>query len=269
MPGTTFWNRIQMTPLRDAKSNQISFFVGIQYEVSDPSLISNPPSSTSLLALTALSVDRMGVVMGGRGMSHGHGISQNNNNHNHHNNRLYHTSSYSNNAMGGYSDGHPHTHTHTHLPSQLRGPNHHGLLINGGLEGGSSGGDYGMMMGLGQHQSFADDRSASKGTYIFTSTYPLVYTKTLFLIYSRSLIKSAPFLLFNNNNPDFLSPLFCTLASLLCQAVCQPRGPHPVDTPVRPRRHVMGLPKVPKVQHDIDADTDADADHLTLVHHFF
>ena len=129
-----------MTPLRDAKNNQISFFVGIQYEVSGP----GTASSTSLLSLTALSADRLGVVMG-RGSSVGNGVTaQNNNNNNNNNNLQYH-----------------------HLPPQLRvgASGHLGLVSsdNGsGLEGSSMGHDYGGMMGFGD-QFFANDRSNSSG----------------------------------------------------------------------------------------------------------
>ena len=145
-----------MTPLRDAKTNQISFFVGIQYEVSGPNPMSqSPASSTSLLSLTALSADRMGVVMG-RGNSPNNGIEPNNEG-----NRFYRNTTY-NPATGGYPDVNPHT--HPHLPSQLRGStNNHLGHINGGNNGGMEGSastSYSMMTGLGQHQSFADDRSS-------------------------------------------------------------------------------------------------------------
>ena len=156
MTGTTFWNRIQVTPLRDAKSNQISFFVGMQYEVAGPhpSLPSNLAAGTTLLSLTALSADRMGVVMGRCNNN------SNNNNNNNNNNNHYHNPSY-NNAVS-YSDAQP----HIQLPPQIRGPSHYGIMNgnNGGNGGGgiTSSGNYGMM-GFAQ-QSFADDRSSNEGT---------------------------------------------------------------------------------------------------------
>lgn len=69
--GTPFWNRVQISPLRDA-GDKVAFFVAIQYEVGAPALAqAQAPSSSSYASTggggmpftTYLSADRSGVSL--------------------------------------------------------------------------------------------------------------------------------------------------------------------------------------------------------------